>query len=169
MKLLKLTAYSLAIASAIFLESCEPDAEQDRTTDFEKKGIIMSGAQENPAVPSTALGKLDVFYTKDTRTLTYSFNWSGLTDSVTGIHIHGLAPVGYNAGIVQNIVAATNTIFPQKTSGKYTYLRSGSLSGTLQVDGVVIKEEDLINGMYYLNIHSLAYPGGEIRGQIRFQ
>ena len=79
------------------------------------------------------------------------------------------SPEGYAAGIVQNIVATSNSIFAQKTSGKYTYAKSGTLSGTLLVDGTVIKENDLLNGQYYLNIHTSVYPGGEIRGQITFQ
>jgi hypothetical protein len=37
------------------------------------------------------------------------------------------------------------------------------------VDGVAVREEDLLNGMYYINIHTATYPGGEIRGQIVFQ
>ena len=178
MKLLKLTASSFAFFAIIFLLSCEPDAEQDRTTDFEKKGIIMSGAQENPPVNSAAIGKMDVHYTKDTRTLTYTVTWSGLTDSLIAMHIHGLAPVGFNAGIVQHIISgvgsSTGTNGAQFSAqlvanGRYRFAKSGSLSGTMQVDGVVVKEEDLLNGMYYMNIHSKTFPGGEIRGQIRFQ
>lgn len=170
MKLLKLTALSLAsLTSLLFLASCEPDAEQDRTTDFEKKSIIMSGANESPANPSAAIGKLDVFYTKDTRLLSYTVTWSGLTDSVLLMHIHGLAPEGYNAGVVHNIVTTSNGLFPQKTAGKFTFAKSGTLSGTLLADGVVVKEEDILNGRYYLNIHTNTYTGGEIRGQIKFQ
>ena len=170
MKLIKLTALPfIVLGSLVVLSSCESDAEMKKTTDFQKSGIVMSGAKETPAVPSTALGKLDVFYTRETRTLSYTVTWSGLTDSVAAMHIHGLAPEGYAAGVVQNIVAASNSIFPQKTSGKFTYSKSGSLSGTLLVDGTVIKENDLINGQYYLNIHTSTYPGGEIRGQITFQ
>ncbi|MEK7224254.1 MAG: CHRD domain-containing protein [Bacteroidota bacterium] len=33
----------------------------------------------------------------------------------------------------------------------------------------MIKELDLLNGNYYINIHTAAYPGGEIRAQIEFQ
>ncbi len=112
---------------------------------------------------------MDVFYSKETRTLSYTVNWSGLTDSVLLMHIHGLAPTGFAAGVVQNIVTASNGIFPQKTSGKYTYAKTGKLSGTLLVDGLAVKEEDLLNGQYYMNIHTSVYTGGEIRGQIWFQ
>ena len=170
MKLIKLTALSsLFFVSLLALTSCEKAAEEKKTTDYEKKGIVMSGAQETPAVPTSALGTMDVFYTKETRILTYTVNWSGLTDSVSLMHIHGLAPTGFPAGVVQSIVAASNSIFPQKTLGKYTFYKSGKISGTLLADGVVVKEQDLLNGVYYMNIHTPAYPSGEIRAQIIFQ
>jgi hypothetical protein len=170
MKLIKLTALtSLLFALALGITSCEKVAEKKKTTDFEKKDIPLTGAQETPAVPTTALGSMDVFYTKETRLLSYTVRWSGLTDSVMLMHIHGLAPSGFPAGVVQNIVTASNGIFPQKTAGKYTFLKSGTLSGTLLADGVLVKEQDILNGSYYLNIHTSVYPGGEIRGQIRFQ
>lgn len=166
MKLLKLTILSFVLfCSALFLSSCEPDAEMKRTTDFEKKGIVMSGAQELPPNnTSTALGNMDVFYTKDTRTLTFSFNWSGLTGPVTAMHIHGLAPTGYATGVVQTL--STSGIIRCSSSSTTA---CGRFSGTMQVDGFVVKEEDLLNGMYYINIHTAAFPGGEIRGQIKFQ
>ena len=175
MKLTKLTALPLfALGTLIMLNSCESDAELKKTTDFQRVGIVMSGAKETPAVPSNALGRLDVFYTRETRTLTYTVTYSGLADSITGAHVHGLAPEGFSAPVVQNIIAPPSgstqvSIFPQKTSGKYTFAKSGTFTGTLLVDGVIIKENDLINGMYYINLHNNVYPNGEIRGQITFQ
>lgn len=129
----------------------------------------MSGAQETPPNPSTATGSMDVSYSKAIKVLSYKVTWSGLTDSVLLMHIHGLAPIGYATGVVQNIITPSGGIFPQKTNGKFTFAQAGSISGTLIVDGVKIKEEDLLNGLYYMNIHTNTYPGGEIRAQIKFQ
>ena len=170
MKLIKLTALPILIFASLWaLSSCEPDAEMKKTTDYQKLGIVMSGANETPATASPAIGKMDVFYSKETRILTYTVTWSGLTDSVLLMHIHGLAPLGFPAGVVQNIVTPSNGIYPQKTSGKFTYAKTGTITNNVLVDGSVIKEADLLNGMYYMNIHTNTYPNGEIRGQIVFQ
>jgi hypothetical protein len=170
MRLIKLTAFgSLILAGLVMLSSCEREAEEKKTYLYAKSGIVMSSAQETPAVNSSALGSLDVSYSKETKLLNYKVTWTGLSDSVSAMHIHGLAPISYAAGVVQNIVAASNSIYPQKTSGKFTYPKTGTLSGTMLVDGNVVKEEDLLNGMYYVNIHTSVFPAGEIRGQIKFQ
>jgi hypothetical protein len=162
MQLLKLTAFSsLLFVFAIGLVSCEKEVEKEKATDYTKSEIAMTGAQETPANPSAAQGSLDVFYSKSTKVLNYTFRWSGLADTIVGIHIHGLAPTGYAAGIVQSILATKN-------EKAFPYL-GGTYTGTLLVDGYKIKEEDLLNHLYYLNIHTKTYPGGEIRGQIRFQ
>lgn len=166
MKLIKLTAPSLLFFGFVLsFSSCERDAEQKIVTDFAKSGIILNGANEIPVNPSTALGTMDVYYTRETRILSYTVNWSGLTGPVTVMHIHGLAPSGFAAGVVQNIITPSNGIF---TPGA-AYGPTSKVSGTLLVDGVLVKEENLLNGLYYMNIHSATYPGGEIRAQIRFQ
>lgn len=165
MKLLKQTVLPISLfALLLSLNSCEPDAEQKKVTDYQKQGIVMSGSQEIPANASTAVGTLDVSYTRETRILNYTFRWSGLTGAVTASHIHGLSPLGYASGVVQTFTLG-NIV---KCNASST-TACGSYSGTLLVDGVIIKEEDLLNGMYYVNIHTSAFPGGEIRGQIRFQ
>ena len=98
MKLIRLTVLtSLVIAFTISFLSCEKIAEEKKTSDYEKKGIIMTGANETPATTSTALGLMDVTYSKETRTLNWSVSWSGLTGPVTLMHIHGTAPKGYTA------------------------------------------------------------------------
>ena len=121
MKLLKLTASSLLLLGFILgFSSCERDAEQKIQTDFSKSGIVLTGANETPATASTAIGSMDVYYTRETRILSYTVKWSGLTDSVLLMHIHGLAPTGLAAGVVKNIVTASNGIFNQKTGTKFT-------------------------------------------------
>lgn len=158
----KLTAFlsSVFILTTV-LVSCEKDAEKNKVSEFVKTDIAMTGAQETPGNPSPATGSLDVYYHKGNKVLNYTFRWSGLTDTIVGIHIHGLAPTGYAAAIVQNILTTKNEAgFPY---------RGGSYTGTLIVDGAKVKEQDLLNHLYYVNIHTKTYPGGEIRGQIRFQ
>ena len=115
----------------------------------------MDGAQETPPNASTALGSMDVFYTRDTKTLTYTIRWQGLTGNVTAAHIHGQAPIGYAAPVLQTFTTTGLT-------------STGTLSGTMLFDGTIFKEQDLLNGVYYINIHTATYPNGEIRGQIRF-
>ena len=167
MKLIRLTALSsIVLAFIITFVSCEKIAEEKKTSDYEKKGIVMTGTNEVPQSTSTALGNLDVTYSKETRTLNWSVTWSGLTGPVSLMHIHGTAPKGYTASPVQNIITPSNGIFVPNST---TFPATGKLSGTMQVDGVVVKEMDLLNGMYYLNIHTAAWPNGEIRGQIEFQ
>ena len=46
---------------------------------------------------------------------------------------------------------------------------SGSFNGSLYVDGTVEKKHDLMAGKFYIDIHTAAYPAGEIRGQIMFR
>jgi hypothetical protein len=164
MQLLKLSVLSLSLFAFVFsFSSCEKESEKKKVTEYVKSGIVMSFAQETPAAvqtPSAAIGSLDVFYSKASKVLQYKATWNGLTGNPTAMHVHGLAPIGYAAGIVQNILTAPNpTLFPV----------AGTYSGFFLVDGVKIKEEDLLNGLYYVNIHTTLNPSGEIRGQIRFQ
>ena len=168
MKLIKLTALtSLLFVFVLGNSSCEKIAEKKKTTDYEKKGIILTAPQENnPLNTSTALGTMDVFYSKETRILTWSVTWSGLTGPVALMHIHGLAPKGFNAGVVLNIITPSNGL---ATPNATLYPATGKFSGTTLVDGSIIKELDLLNGFYYMNSHTTTYPGGEIRAQIVFQ
>ena len=157
MKLIKLTALtSILLAWVIGFSSCEKDADTKVNIEFSKTGIVMSGAQGVPPSTSTALGSMDIFYTRDTKTLTYTIRWQGLTGNVTSAHLHGPAPIGYAAAIIQTITTTGLT-------------STGTLSGTMFFDGAVYKEQDLLNGFYYIDIHTATYPtNSEIRGQIRF-
>jgi hypothetical protein len=121
-----------------------------------KKGLPLVGGQQVPPVMTNAWGTADVMYNKSTHLLSYFIKWSDLTSIPTGAHIHGTAGPGANAGIQHDFF----TNFPKTLSGEY--------SNSVMVDGVKIKETELLNGQYYFNIHNIIYPAGEIRGQITF-
>lgn len=157
MNWIKPTAFSSIIFVSFFLiTSCEKSSDSTNVSFYSKKRIFMSGDQNVPASASTAIGYVDITFDEGSHLLTYKLTWSGLTGNPTGFSIYGLAPTGYAAGIVQTI----------STSGLKT---SGIYSGTLFVDGVNIKEQDVLNGLYYIGFRTAAYPAGEIRGQLVFQ
>ncbi|SDF75532.1 CHRD domain-containing protein [Dyadobacter soli] len=120
------------------------------------KGLPLEGSQQVPGVSTVATGTVDVMYNKSTHLLSYFIKWKDLKATPTGSHIHGTAPRGANAPIQHDFFAN----FPQTLSGEY--------SNSVMVDGVKIKEAELLNGLYYFNIHNIIHAGGEIRAQIEF-
>lgn len=186
MKLTKLTVLLLAV---IILNSCDKS-----DTEYESgysRQLPVTASQAVPSLPSPGTATLDVSYTPGAKAMAYTVTWNNLTDSVIAIRINGPSPRGYNApnltftganptspattphNVIQEVVAsATKALF-----GK-----SGSYSNTLLVDGIKVKESDLLRGYYYLTIHTktilppptpapsnLAYRWfGELRGQIEF-
>ncbi|MEJ7736522.1 MAG: CHRD domain-containing protein [Chitinophagaceae bacterium] len=139
--------------SLIVFSACNKDKEKDKEV---KTKVELTGAQEVPVKTTPAKGTADVSYNKTTRLLTYTINWSALTGMPTGSHIHGPVPRGVNAPIKHDFFA----LFPKTTSGTFT--------NAVMVDGVALKEDSLLKGFYYFNIHTPMNPGGEIRGQIEF-
>ena len=119
------------------------------------KSLQLTSAQEVPANDSKGSGTADVTYNKDTKTLTYTISYSGLTGNATMAHIHGTAPKGQNAGVKKDL-----TDVLKKSA-------SGSFTDSVKI-GDNIQEDSLLSGMYYFNIHTKKNPGGEIRAQIEF-
>lgn len=121
-----------------------------------KQGIQLSSKQEVPNNNSPATGTADVSYNKDNKMLTFTLNWTGLTNKPSMAHIHGTAAKGANAGVKHDLSKS----LPKTAAGNF--------SDSVKVDGVAIKEDSLLGGFYYFNIHTPKNPGGEIRGQIEF-
>jgi hypothetical protein len=162
MKALKSLAVLLVLSSV--LSSCEKwrdfihkeKDKQDKNI-FTARNLPLSGLQEVPQRETRAKGEMDIEYNKVTKLLKYSVEWSDLTGIPIGSHIHGVAPRGVNAPIKHDFTA----LLPKAVSGTF--------SNSVTVDGVAIKEDSLLTGYYYINIHTPKFPGGEIRGQIEFK
>jgi hypothetical protein len=107
----------------------------------------LAGTNEVPANASPAVG-LGCFTLNPNNTLDYHVTFVGLTGAETGAHIHGPALANQNAGIQ----------FPFPAAGSPKIGTFGPLSAQ--------QVADLQAGLYYVNIHSTNYLGGEIRGQI---
>jgi len=107
----------------------------------------LTSSAEVPPNNSPASGTLDATLDKDTRQLTWTVTFIGLTGPATMAHFHGPAMPGANAGVVVPFPKAVSPV-----EGK----------ATLTPEQVA----DLLAGKWYANVHTAAHPGGEIRGQV---
>jgi hypothetical protein len=114
--------------------------------------IALTGQKEVPPNATSATGIMIGTYDNATNTLSFSVTFNGMTGTTTAAHFHGPAAPGVNAGVQIPLVG-----FPAPvTSG--TYSNSYVLTP--------LQESQLLSGLWYLNIHTTVWPGGEIRGQL---
>lgn len=93
----------------------------------------------------TFVGSLDTV----SKVLTYTLTFDGLTGPATAAHIHGPAAKGANAGVEVPLGAASPT---------------SPVTGTATLTPEQVK--DLQGGKDYVNVHTDANKGGEIRGTV---
>ena len=134
---------SSVIAATLGLTACG-SAMMGNTTAISAK---LSSANEVPANSSAGTGMLDASFNKDTSVLTWTVSYSGMTGPVTAGHFHGPAKAGTNAGVVQGFSGSMDS--PIKGSATLTAAQAA----------------DLLAGKWYVNLHTAANKGGEIRGQ----
>ena len=123
----------------------------------------ITGGQETPPNASAGSGTLTGTYDDATNIMTWSGTFTGLGSNTTNAHFHGPADVGEGpAPVTEGITAANGDIFPLGvTSGSY----SGSANATTISD---TDEAQFLAGLWYINIHTVNFGGGEIRGQVAF-
>jgi hypothetical protein len=112
----------------------------------EYKGVLSSGA-EVPPVTSSGNGRAVVNLDPATKQITYSVSYAGLSGPATAAHIHCGAAAGANAGVS---VKFDNPASPINGSATLTDAQLADLQG----------------GKCYVNIHTDANKGGELRAQL---
>jgi hypothetical protein len=117
----------------------------------------LTGAEEVPPTGSTATGFGTVLLNDAAFTIDVDLTFSGLVAPSTVAHIHEAAfgqigppefPLNLGAALGQQAGTIPHQVFPL-TEGQ---------------DDV----EEFLDEEYYFNVHSTAFPDGEIRGQVRF-
>jgi hypothetical protein len=113
---------------------------------------LLNAPQENPPRNSSAQGLAFVTLNTTNKQLCYAISYQGLTTAEILAHFHGPAAPGQNAGIVFDISPSPSPLGSPK-------------QGCV---GPLNKQQmrDLRNGLYYINIHTTQFTGGEIRGQV---
>jgi hypothetical protein len=107
----------------------------------------LSGKSEVPANTTAGTGSVTATYDTATKKLTWKGSYSGLTGEATAAHFHGPAPAGKNAGVM----------VPINPHGP-------SFEGSATLNDAQAKA--LMDGDMYVNVHTAANKGGEIRGQL---
>jgi hypothetical protein len=132
----------LCIAVFLFLVSLNVKAETFTA--------YINGAQEVPASGSAATGFGRVFLDEMAGTITFTVEFSGLTSNQTAAHIHAPGVVGMNGGVIINLGTVGGT--------------SNTISGSAAITPTQI--DQLRSHQAYINIHTMNFPDGEIRGQL---
>ena len=107
----------------------------------------LQGSQEVPPVPGGGSGSAELTYDTATKSLAWKVTFSGLSGPATAAHFHGPAEPGKNAGVA---VPIAGTASPMEGSATLTDAQAA----------------DLVGGKWYVNVHTAANKGGEIRGQV---
>lgn len=128
---------------------------------------VVNGAQEVPAVTTPASGTATLTIDVATRAFSLDLAFGTLTAPVTVAHIHR-APAGVNGPVIIGLDGiplsggrpSWNLIAPGITS----FNSAGPVNAPFLFPATELA--NLLAGNTYINIHSSAFPGGEIRGQL---
>lgn len=154
-------AASILLLSLLALGACGTDPKAPPTTvapssapesPAEVSNIMMfvqlSGKNEVPPNASTGTGSVDARLARRSNLLSWNISYSGLTGPLTSAHFHDPAFAGQNAGIglalgpnLASPIVGSTTLTPEQAA-------------------------DLRAGKWYVNLHTAAYPNGEVRGQV---
>jgi len=111
-------------------------------------GAKLSGANEVPANTSTGSGTLEATLDTQSNLLSWTVTYTGLTGAAKAGHFHGPAAAGANAGVALGFTGSVES--PIKGSATLT----------------AAQVADVLAGKWYVNLHTAANPGGEVRGQL---
>lgn len=151
---MKLYYLGLAMLTLAFSSTA---ARADHLLNFD---FPLSVEQTNPSAsfPDGATlpsGFASVTIDTDASTIAWDVDYQDLTGPIVspGAHFHGPAELGSNAGV---------QIF--LSDGDPAEPATGNLVGSSAITGEQIQQ--VVDGLWYLNIHTTANMSGELRGQV---
>jgi glucose/arabinose dehydrogenase len=112
--------------------------------------VNLDAAQETPANFTAGSGSGSVTIDEDTGLLGWDIDYTGLSGPLTAAHFHGPAPLCEPAAVTVAIAGAAPA--------------TGNLSGSATITPGQVAQ--LLNGEWYVNLHTALHPPGEIRGQV---
>ena len=140
-----LAAGAFALGGCAMMNSSSPSMAKPMMAPGDMSATLTAAAEVPPKASSgTGTAKINL----SGNTLTWTVTYSGMTGPVTAGHFHGPALPGANAGVVVPF--------------------AGSLASPITGSATLTDAQvaDLKAGKWYINLHTAANPGGEIRGQV---
>lgn len=132
---------------ALVLVACLMSIAWAEMAQAESFKVQLSGAQEVPPVQTAGTGTADLTFDPSTRVVTWAITYSGLSGTATMAHFHGPADSKIVIWLSQKGSPAESPIKGETTlSPEHAQLFAA--------------------GDLYINVHTQAHPGGELRGQV---
>jgi hypothetical protein len=143
---------SVAFIFVAFLSAgCKKDSATPTNASYNISGNA-NGSQVVPAVSGSGTGTITGTYNPNTRLLTYTSNWSGLTGAPSS--------GGFYTGASGSSGTAMGTPWTIASGSTGT----GTTTGTMTLTEA--QASSLMNGNVYYSYGTAANPGGEVRGQV---
>lgn len=172
----------LVLAAATVALGCEADESAllspESSVEARSEGVMpqpsaqfrahLTGAQEVPSVNTRARGEAQFRLSQDGTELSYRLIVANI-ENVLMAHIH-LAAAGVNGPVV--VWLYPDGPPPQLIEGRFSgvlaegVITADDLVGLLADESLDALIDELTSGGAYVNVHTTANPGGEIRGQI---
>ena len=165
----------LAVVAVLGLTIVSTSADQGSNGSLRAK---LSGFKESPPKLSDGTGSFTGTLTGGT--LSYTLTFSGLTTDVTQAHIHFGQP-GVSAAVFLWLCDSATNPSPTATT-PHCPAKGGTVKGSLtaaDVQSVVAQGLSagdftgairiIRSGDAYVNVHTVKFPAGEIRGQVSSQ
>lgn len=154
----------LEFQEASLKTSVSEKSSANRSNQFRFNASI-NGRNSVPEKDTKAVGEVIVNISKDESTVHFKVTVANI-ENVTASHFH-MAPPGTNAGIVVPLFANPN---PQPSGPLNGVMAEGDITAANVVGDLAGDLNGFIeairSGNIYINIHTMANPGGEIRGQL---
>jgi hypothetical protein len=153
-------------AMALLVIGAAPAISAGHGTNFRTH---LTGAEEVPAVETRAQGQAMFKLSADGESLSYKLIVSNI-ENVTMAHIH-LGAAGVNGPVV--VWLYPDSPPPELIEGRSNgvlaegVITADDLVGLLEGQTIDDLMEEIRSGNAYVNVHTLAHPAGEVRGQIR--
>lgn len=128
---------------------------------------VLNGAQEVPAVSTPATGTATLAIDLATNNWTLNIQFGTLTAPLSIAHIHR-APAGTNGPVIVGLdglpLSGGRPVWNLLAPGITSFNSGGAVAAPFAFPAAELS--NLLAGNTYINVHSQAFPGGEIRGQL---